>query len=98
MGRLIFELSDAEREALEAIRKSWGLRSHAETLRQLISAEVARPLVERPLVAAGNAAFVEAYTRIARRKGSELSDDAKKIAIDAARASWRPHPKPGKAK
>lgn len=36
MGRLIFDLSEEERAALERLRIRFGLRSHAETLRQLI--------------------------------------------------------------
>lgn len=36
MGRMIFDLTDEDRDALEAIRKHRGHRSHAETLRELI--------------------------------------------------------------
>lgn len=36
MGRMIFDLTDEDRAALEAIRKNRGHRSHAETLRELI--------------------------------------------------------------
>jgi hypothetical protein len=36
MGKLIFELSDEERDALERTGSTLGLRSHAETLRALI--------------------------------------------------------------
>lgn len=36
MGRLIFDLTDEDRAALEAHRVRLGLRSHAETLRVLI--------------------------------------------------------------
>lgn len=36
MGKLIFELSDEERDALERVRVKLGLRSHAETLRAMI--------------------------------------------------------------
>lgn len=36
MGRMIFDLTDEDRGALEALRIKMGLRSHAETLRALI--------------------------------------------------------------
>lgn len=37
MGRLIFDISDEERLALEAYRVRFGLRSLAEALRRLVS-------------------------------------------------------------
>lgn len=36
MGRMIFDLTDEDREALERVRIALGARSHAETLRRLI--------------------------------------------------------------
>jgi hypothetical protein len=36
MSRMIFDLTDDDRVALEAMRAHRGLRSHAEVLRQLI--------------------------------------------------------------
>lgn len=36
MGRMIFDLTDDDREKLEVVRKQRGHRSHAETLRELI--------------------------------------------------------------
>lgn len=36
MGRMIFDLTDEDKGALEKLRKQRGLRSHAEVLRELI--------------------------------------------------------------
>lgn len=57
MGRLIFELTDDDRAALERKRIELGCRSHAETLRQLIR---------------GNAAFVEDCAAIRFSRGPGL--------------------------
>jgi hypothetical protein len=44
MARMIFDLTDDDRDALERIRIARGLRSHAETLRALIRGEGGEPV------------------------------------------------------
>jgi hypothetical protein len=75
MKRMIFDLTDTDREALEAIRKHRGHRSQAETLRELIrqAASSGLPSPERqaeikPQIAAKRAAAKPAPFR-SRLKG-----------------------------
>lgn len=65
--RMIFSLSEAEREALERLRKQRGLRSHAEVLRELIrqAASSGLPTPERQS---------EIKRHIAARRGERASD------------------------
>jgi hypothetical protein len=48
MGRMIFDLTDDDREALERIRVELGARSHAEALRLLIRRGVTSGVTPRP--------------------------------------------------
>jgi hypothetical protein len=43
MAKMIFDLTDDDREALERVRIAMGLRSHAETLRALIRGSGGEP-------------------------------------------------------
>jgi hypothetical protein len=58
---MIFDLTDDDREALEALRVKMGLRSHAETLRALIRGG---PVVGDPIVISSSAGAIPDGTKM----------------------------------
>lgn len=87
MGKLLFELSDDDRAALERVRIKMGLRSHAETLRALISEAdggVALAVGDPPPRPAPSGAVV------AGRSKTTLTPAAPRPIVSRLKGEWKP--------
>ena len=98
MSRMIFDLTDEDRQALEAHRIRLGLRSHAEALRALIRGEgpataMAEPTDPRPSFSHGRSKTVVAPAKRVR------TEPAIHVEVPTfERKAFNPRPKTGKAK
>jgi hypothetical protein len=93
---MIFDLTDDDRQALEAHRIRLGLRSHAEALRSLIRGEgpalaMAEPPVPRPSFSLGRSKTV-----LAPAKRERTVPDTHVAVPTFQRKAFNPQPKGGK--
>jgi len=88
MGKLLFELSDDDRAALERVRVRMGLRSHAETLRALISGADggAVPAAADP----GPGPVSPAAALVAGRSKTTLTQAAPRPIVRRLKGEWKP--------
>jgi hypothetical protein len=99
MGRMIFDLTEADREALEALRIRMGLRSHAEVLRALIRGDDGEPALA-PVPATPrmprSATSVVAPTK--RQRVEVVAPKRERFTIDNVRGPYKANFKPDKPK
>lgn len=101
MGRMIFDLTDDDREALEAHRIRLGLRSHAETLRALIRGPggepaMAAPPAPKPSFSRGRSKTVAVLEK--RARATAVAEAQCATVPRYERKTFNPQPKKGKAK
>lgn len=82
MGRMIFDLTDDDRAALERHRVRLGLRSHAETLRALIRRE--------PLRLGGQPIYPDETARLPQAHPPEPVKPAPKKLNVRLKGEWKP--------
>jgi hypothetical protein len=94
MAKMLFELTDQDRAALERIRIARGLRSHAETLRAMIRGEDGQPAMAEPPAPKPSFSHGRSKTVVAPAKRERTMVA---VPIYEARA-FNPQPKTGKPK
>jgi hypothetical protein len=96
MSRMIFDLTEEDRAALERIRITRGLRSHAETLRAMIRGEDGQPAMVEPPAPRPSFSHGRSKTVLAPAK-RERTVPAAHVDVPVYEAKpFNPQPKTGK--
>jgi hypothetical protein len=101
MGRMIFHLTDEDRDALERVRVKLGARSHAESLRRLILAADEAPVVSMSISEGPAPLIAEMRALAALPPGTKVKvvdDGAAPFVPLLKRRDFNPQPKKGAKK